>query len=99
MGIRAWVDRMTRLVIWRTNGELIFFVYITSPGAYVRVVGNMREYQGRFSVTAHTIRLIPDMNELTYHNLEVMVVHASFTRSKVKNDTENSFLWILLYGV
>ncbi|KAG0052620.1 replication factor A protein 2 [Gryganskiella cystojenkinii] len=54
-----------------------------TAGAYVRVVGSYREFQNRFTVTAFSIRLIHDMNELTYHNLEVMVVHAGFTRTKI----------------
>ncbi|GJJ72884.1 replication factor A2 [Entomortierella parvispora] len=56
-------------------------------GSYVKVVGNLKEFQQRFSITVHVIRPIQDMNELTYHNLEVMLVHASLTRSKIGSGT------------
>ncbi|KAF9585521.1 replication factor A protein 2 [Lunasporangiospora selenospora] len=51
-------------------------------GKYVRVVGLLKEFNQRFSVNIHTIRPVTDMNELTYHNLEVIFVHVSATRQK-----------------
>ncbi|KAG0216976.1 hypothetical protein B0O80DRAFT_455870 [Mortierella sp. GBAus27b] len=49
---------------------------------YVRVVGVLKHFNQKSSVNAHNIRPVHDMNELTYHNLEALLVHVSFTRSK-----------------
>ncbi|KAG0308421.1 replication factor A protein 2 [Dissophora globulifera] len=51
-------------------------------GSYVRVVGLLKNMNDRFMVAVHGIRPILDMNELTYHNLEVIYAHVSLTRSK-----------------
>ncbi|KAF8940247.1 replication factor A protein 2 [Dissophora ornata] len=51
-------------------------------GTCVRIVGLLKQFNQRFSVNIHTIRPIQDMNELTYHNLEVIYVHVSLTRPK-----------------
>ncbi|KAF8983580.1 replication factor A protein 2 [Entomortierella lignicola] len=67
-------------------------------GSIVRIVGLLKQYNQKFSVNIHAIRLIQDMNEITYHNLEVMYVHVSLTRSKqgvgsmsVSSTSHNSF--------
>ncbi|KAK3824688.1 MAG: hypothetical protein J3Q66DRAFT_384090 [Benniella sp.] len=49
---------------------------------YVRVVGGVRSYNNKFGITIYSIRPIQDMNEITYHNLEVMFLHVSSTREK-----------------
>ena len=46
---------------------------------YVKVVGQMKDYDGRKSVMAHTVRRISTGNELTHHMLEVVY---SFERYK-----------------
>ncbi|KAF9110685.1 replication factor A protein 2 [Mortierella sp. AM989] len=51
-------------------------------GSTVRIVGLLKQFNQKFSVNIHAIRPILDMNELTYHNLEVIYVHVSLTRSK-----------------
>ncbi|KAI1318102.1 replication factor A protein 2 [Mortierella claussenii] len=50
--------------------------------SYVRIFGSLREYQQKITVNIFGIRLLTDMNELTHHNLEVMLCHVSATRSK-----------------
>ncbi|KAG0366342.1 replication factor A protein 2 [Gamsiella multidivaricata] len=52
-------------------------------GTYVRIFGLLRQFNQRFSINSHTIRPIQDMNEITYHNLEVIYAHISSTRHKV----------------
>ncbi|KAF9357799.1 replication factor A protein 2 [Mortierella sp. AD094] len=51
-------------------------------GTIVRIVGVLKSYNQKFSINIHAIRPIHDMNELTFHHLEVIYVHVSFTRSK-----------------
>ncbi|KAG0346942.1 replication factor A protein 2 [Podila humilis] len=46
-------------------------------GSYVRIVGILKDFSGRMSVSAHSVRAVENLNELTYHNLEVMYVHTS----------------------
>ncbi|KAF9430710.1 replication factor A protein 2 [Podila epigama] len=59
-------------------------------GSYVRVVGLLKQFNNETLVNIHTIRLIQDMNELTYHNLEVTAAHVSATRSKSGNAHMNT---------
>lgn len=49
-------------------------------GMYVRVIGNLRSFQGQLSFMAHRINPITDFNEVTYHFLEVIYVHIQNTR-------------------
>jgi hypothetical protein len=44
------------------------------PGAYVRVFGTIRMFQGAKSVVAYSIRPVVDFNEVTFHFLEVISV-------------------------
>lgn len=44
---------------------------------YVRVSGTVRSFGGKKSVVAFKVSPITDMNELTYHMLEVIYSHAS----------------------
>lgn len=39
---------------------------------------NQKQY-----IQVHSIRPVTNLNEVTYHNLEVLTVHVSATRSKV----------------
>eukprot|EP00750_Incisomonas_marina_P030519 INCI761.1.p1 GENE.INCI761.1~~INCI761.1.p1 ORF type:complete len:273 (-),score=59.89 INCI761.1:126-944(-) len=45
-------------------------------GKYVRVIGMIRAHNGRRSVVAYNIQLVTDYNQVTYHFLKVMHVHA-----------------------
>jgi len=46
-------------------------------GSYIRVYGHLRTFQGNRSVVAFSLRTITDFNEITYHQLEAIYVHAS----------------------
>ena len=41
-------------------------------GAYVRVYGHLRAFQGQRGVIAFNMRPVTDFNEITYHFLEVV---------------------------
>ncbi|KAG0296132.1 replication factor A protein 2 [Linnemannia gamsii] len=52
-------------------------------GTYVRVVGTVKNFNQKQYVQVHSIRPIASMNEITYHNLEVLYVHVTATRNKM----------------
>lgn len=51
-----------------------------SEGSYVRVVGHLRSFSDERNVVADKLMDVPDMNELTYHQLEVLAIHLAATR-------------------
>ncbi|KAL3869242.1 hypothetical protein ACJMK2_041949 [Sinanodonta woodiana] len=53
---------------------------------YVRVCGNVRAFGGKRNIVAFKITPVTDMNELTYHILEV--IHSSVALSKMHNQPD-----------
>jgi len=53
-------------------------------GSYVRVVGQMREYQGQRHLSVHNMRVVKDGNEITHHLLEVIWVHCQNTKGRMQ---------------
>ena len=49
-------------------------------GAYVKVIGPIRVFQGKKTIHAHHIALVENMDELTYHQLLCTYVHLYLTR-------------------
>ena len=47
-----------------------------TPGAYVVVHGNIKEYDGRLTISAYDMRPVEDFNQVTHHYLEAIYVHA-----------------------
>jgi replication factor A2 len=60
--------------------------HITSNGsiyshlAWIRVIGNIKSFHNKKSVTAARIHLVTDMSEIFYHQLEALSVHLYFTK-------------------
>ncbi|KAG6623363.1 Replication protein A 32 kDa subunit [Phytophthora cinnamomi] len=52
-------------------------------GSYVRVVGKLRSFQGKASLSCFNVAPVEDMNELTHHLLEVIYVHCYNTKGPV----------------
>jgi len=52
-------------------------------GAYVGVVGQVRDYQGKRHVSVHDMRVVKDGNEITYHLLEAIWVHCQNTKGRM----------------
>ncbi|KAK6531186.1 replication factor A protein 2 [Arthrobotrys megalospora] len=48
--------------------------------SYARVVGNIKQFNNRRNITAHSVRPVTDFNEIQCHFLEVTAVHLHFTR-------------------
>ncbi|KAF3923961.1 hypothetical protein ABW21_db0200523 [Orbilia brochopaga] len=51
-----------------------------SVNAYARVVGNIRQFNNKRTVTTQTVRPVTDFNEIQCHFLEATAVHLYFTR-------------------
>lgn len=49
----------------------------------VRVIGNLREYDGRLHVLVFDISPLEDWNELSYHMLDVILTHLQNTRGPI----------------
>ena len=60
-------------------------------GFYVRVVGHLRSFTDSRSVIAFKLLEVPDLNELTYHFLEVLSIHLQNTRSGPPAAEQSSF--------
>jgi hypothetical protein len=45
------------------------------PGVYVKVVGAIRLFNGKKSITGHNIMPLVDLNQLVYHQLDAIFVH------------------------
>lgn len=56
-------------------------------GAWVRVVGPVQEHNGSRNVNAYRIRPVDDMNEITYHRLDV--VRTFLQQSRPKNSVNS----------
>lgn len=50
------------------------------PGAYVRVHGNLRAFDGARSLVAFNVRPVSDHNEITYHLAQCMLQHAHLAK-------------------
>jgi hypothetical protein len=51
--------------------------------AFVRIVGQLREYEGRKHVLIYDIAPINDWNELTHHLLQIVLVHLQNTKGPI----------------
>lgn len=53
-------------------------------GMYVRVVGNVRTFQDKLSLSCFAVTPIEDFNEVTHHFLEAIYVHCYSTKGPVQ---------------
>lgn len=56
-----------------------------SEGSYARVVGKLRSFQGKTSLSCFSVATLQDMNELTHHLLEVIYIHCYNTKGPLHN--------------
>ncbi|KAG1687239.1 hypothetical protein DVH05_005290 [Phytophthora capsici] len=54
-------------------------------GSYVRVVGKLRTFQGKASLSCFSVNPVEDMNELTHHLLEVIYTHCYNSKGPLNN--------------
>jgi len=55
----------------------------------VRVVGNLRDYEGRKHLLVFNVSAVTDWNLLTHHLLGVILTHCEHTKGRLPV----SFLW------
>ncbi|DAZ95198.1 TPA: hypothetical protein N0F65_013043 [Lagenidium giganteum] len=53
-------------------------------GMYVRVVGNVRTFQDKLSLTCHSVVPVQDFNEITHHFLHATYVHCYNTKGRLQ---------------
>lgn len=57
------------------------------PGSMVRVVGNIRDYEGAKHVLVFEIFPLEDFNQLTNHLLDVILTHCQHTKGPITVST------------
>jgi len=57
-------------------------------GTYIRVIGNIKEFNGKRHISAFNVRPVEDFNELTHHALEAIFVH--MRSEKESSDTKTA---------
>eukprot|EP00126_Sphaerothecum_destruens_P010024 Sdes_comp20657_c0_seq4m15963 len=94
--IRSVVEQSTHLIykVEDGTGEIDVRMWLDShdsehkaqqrsafqEGIYVRVVGQMRTFMDKLSINSYSIRPIADMNEISFHMIEVIYVHLYNTK-------------------
>ncbi|KAI9317716.1 hypothetical protein BX666DRAFT_1940160 [Dichotomocladium elegans] len=78
--VRRWVDHTETASDAQQRREL-------SELTYVRVYGRLNQFNNKVNCVAFAMRPITDFNELTYHLLDTIYTHVSFTKSS--NDVDN----------
>lgn len=68
-------------IAW-TSGVVISLIspFHCRTDHYVRVIGSVKNFNGRRTVNSGHIRLVSDFNEIFYHKLEAMHTHCLITR-------------------
>ena len=64
-----------------TDNEIIFFLF--RENSFVKVVGQLREYEGRKHVLIYDITPIVDWNELSHHLLQIIFIHLQNTKGPI----------------
>ncbi|XP_047081903.1 replication protein A 32 kDa subunit B-like [Lolium rigidum] len=55
---------------------------LVKDGDYVIVIGGMKDFQGKRQVTAFSVRLVTNYNDITHHFLHCIYVHLDLARTK-----------------
>lgn len=74
-GVSRWFINLLVVVNWTCN--------YCSLNTYARIVGTVKIFNQKMYIQVFSIRPVTNMNEVTYHNLEVLTVHVTATRNKV----------------
>jgi hypothetical protein len=72
--VKMWIDSND------PNNFLLHKSEDWQPGVYVKVVGAIRDYLGKKSITGHNIMPLADFNQLVYHQLDAILVHVQATK-------------------
>ncbi|KAF7729440.1 replication factor A protein 2 [Apophysomyces ossiformis] len=77
--VRRWVEQNETAEETQQRRELV-------PDLYVRVYGRLNNFNNRISCVAFAIRPITDYNEISYHFLDAIYTHVTFTRPSSGTD-------------
>lgn len=66
LSVKEWVDNADTMEVQQLRDEA------ATEHQYIRIIGKMQEYEGRKQLVAYSVRKCRDMNEMTYHFLEVV---------------------------
>eukprot|EP00126_Sphaerothecum_destruens_P010023 Sdes_comp20657_c0_seq3m15961 len=107
--IRSVVEQSTHLIykVEDGTGEIDVRMWLDShdsehkaqqrsafqEGIYVRVVGQMRTFMDKLSINSYSIRPIADMNEISFHMIEVIYVHLYNTKGALHSHKMVGFYW------
>ncbi|KAL3677147.1 hypothetical protein R1sor_027095 [Riccia sorocarpa] len=72
--VKKWIDG-------QDSEELVELRNIRN-GIYVRIYGHLRSFQGKRNVVAFSVRPIKDFDEVTFHFIEAIYVHAYNLKSQ-----------------
>jgi replication factor A2 len=78
--------------MWIDSGDPNQFLLQKSedwqPGVFVKVVGAMKVFNGKKSITGHNIMPLVDFNQLVYHQLDSILVHVQATGANKGNQPQ-----------
>jgi replication factor A2 len=72
--VKQWLDVNDCSAIAEMRQECL------QENIYVKIVGQVKDYDGKKTVVAHTVRRLMTSNELTYHMLEVVYAAERFQK-------------------
>ena len=75
MSVKEWVDNADTLEVQQLRDEA------ATEHQYIRIIGKMQEYEGKKQIVAYSVRKCRDLNEMTYHFLEVVHSGEKFLKS------------------
>jgi replication factor A2 len=76
---------LTSFLLFFLNYFIFYHHY--REGNLVRVIGNMRNYEGSMHILVYDVSLVEDWNELSYHMLDVIFTHLQNTKGKIPVST------------
>jgi replication factor A2 len=71
MDCKQWIEK---------DGSAYVKIRSLREGTLVKVVGNLREYEGKLHVLVYDVSPVIDWNELTYHLLDTILTHCRHTK-------------------
>ncbi|KMZ64433.1 putative Replication protein A 30 kDa subunit [Zostera marina] len=77
IGIQRWVHEQS------DTNEMV----LVRSGTYVKVNGHLKDFQGKLTVMAFSVRPLTDFDDLTLHYIECIHVHISITGKPVNPST------------
>jgi len=58
-----------------------------NPGSLMRIIGVVKQYEGKLHIQVYDSTPVTDWNELTYHLLDIILVHCQQTKGPIPGST------------